>query len=288
LGRSTNRFVALTIHREAKMQTPKFSRVLIGWVVLVVLGLTLAGCGVISVPFGQPTRAVQPAGPTSVPTTAVTETPSATNTPVMPPTPVVPPPTVAPTNTPVPTTAPLPNLSAVKLAAKDLPAGFQDATADNLKKMNLTEDALGNAFHGIGAQARVQNLAAFQNPARAHVVLGFLVFPLTAAEKTALETQLASADSALKAWGVALVGNAGVPNAKPLAGVDKFGDQSVGFITTSPMLGVNVRGDSVMIVRGGVVQVVMSFYPEAIPPVISTADLARLLDTRLATTLTGK
>jgi len=270
------------------MQTPKFSRVLLGWVTLVALGLTLAGCGAIPLPFGQPTRAVQPAAPTPVPPSGGTETPAPTNTPVMPPTPVIPPTLVVPTSTSTLTPTPLPNLAVVKLAVKDLPTGFQDAAADNLKRMNLTEEALGNAFRGIGAQAHVQNLAAFQHSGRAQLALSFLISPLTAAEKTALETQLASPDSALKAWGVALVGNAGVPNAKPLAGVDKFGDKSIGFTTTSPMLGVNVRADSVMIVRGGVVQVVMSFYPEAVPPALATTELAKLLDTRLATTLTGK
>ena len=268
------------------MQTSRFSRV--GWVglALILLGAFIVGCG--GWPFGQPTRAVTPAGPAPATSPVVTETPAATNTPVFPRTPVVPPPTVAPTNTLIPTLAPLPNLSAVKLAVKDLPAGFQDASADNLKKMNLTEEALGNALRGIGAQARVQNLAAFQHPQRYQVALGFLVFPLTTAEKTALETQLASADSALKAWGSALVGNVGLANAKSLAGVDKFGDKSVGLTTTTQLLGVNVRADAVMIVRGSVVEVVMSFYPDGIQPALATADLAKLLDARLVTALTAK
>jgi len=264
------------------MQTPKFSRVLLGWVALVGLGLILVGCGSLPLLGGQPTRAVQPAAPTPVPPPGETETPAPTNTPVIPPT------LVEPTSTSTLTPTPLPNLSVVKLAVKDLPGGFQDATAENLKKMNLTEEVLGNAFRGVGAQARVQNLAAFQQPQRDQVALGFLVFPLTTAEKTALVTQLASADGALKAWGVALVGNAGLPSAKPLAGADKFGDKSVGFTTTAQMLGVNIRADSVMIVRDGAVEVVMSFYPDGIQPLLATTDLAKLLDTRLTTTLTGK
>lgn len=270
------------------MQTSKFSRIVWGWLALAVLGSLIIGCSALPPPFSQPTRAVQPAGPTVAPTTAVTETPSATNTPVVPPTPVVPSPTTTRTITPIPTLAPLPNLSAVKLAVKDLPAGFQEASADNLKKMNLTEEAMGSAFRSIGAQARVQNLAAFQHSQRAQVVLAFLVFPLTAAEKTALGTQLATPENALKAWGNALVGETGVKNAKSLTGVDKFGDKSVGFTTVSPMLGVNIRADAVMILRGSVVQVVMSFYPEAVPPAISSADLAKLMDARLTTALAGK
>jgi hypothetical protein len=264
------------------MQTPKFSRVLLGWITLVGLGLLLVGCGSLPLSVGQPTRTVQPAAPTAVPTSVATETTAPTNTPVVPPTPVL------PTNTPVRTATPLPNLSAVKLVVKDLPAGFQDVSADNLKKMNLTEEALGNAFRGIGAQARVQNVAAFQSAPRGQVALGFLIFPLTAPEKTAVETQLASTDSALKAWGSALVGNAGVPYAKPLAGVDKFGDKSLGLTTTTTSIGAAVRADAVMITRGGVVEVVMSFYPDGIQPALATADLAKLLDTRVATALTGK
>jgi hypothetical protein len=270
------------------MQTLKFSRVLFGWLALLGLVVILVGCGSLPPPFTQPTRAAQPAAPTTVPTPAVTETPAPPPTPVMPPTPVVPPPTVPPTLTPMPTTAPLPNLSAVKLATKDLPAGFQDAAAENLKRMNLTEDALNAAFQKIGAQARVQNLAAFQHSQRAQVVASLLIYPLSSAERTALVAQLANNDSALKAWGSALVGEAGLKNVKPLAGVDKFGDKSVGFTTTTLMLGVNIRADAVMIVRGGVIQVVMTFHPDGVPPAISSADLAKLLDTRLTTTLTGK
>ncbi|MCI0475577.1 MAG: hypothetical protein L0Y55_04970 [Anaerolineales bacterium] len=270
------------------MQTPKFTRVLFGWFVLIGLGVLIVGCGSLPAPFTQPTRPVQPAAPTTVPTPVVTETTAPRATPVIPPTPVVPPPTVPPTIAPTPTTAPLPNLSGLKLATKDLPGGFVDATADNLKRMNLTEDAMNAAFQKIGAQARVQNFAAFQHAQRAQVVANFLIYPLTAAEKTALTTQLASSDSALKAWGSALVGEAGLKNAKPLAGADKFGDKSVGFTTTSPIQGVNIRADAVMIVRGGVIQVVLSFHPDSVPPAISAADLAKLLDTRLTTTLAGK
>ncbi|MBM3129446.1 MAG: hypothetical protein FJ009_12570 [Chloroflexi bacterium] len=270
------------------MQTPKFSRVLFGWIVLIGLGISIVGCGSLPSPFTQPTRVVQPAAPTPVPTPAATETPAPPPTPVMPPTPVVAPPTIPPTLTPAPTQAPLPNLSGLKLATKDLPGGFVDATADNLKRMNLTEDAMNAAFRAIGAQARVQNFAALQHLQRAQVVANFLIVPLSAAEKTALTAQLASSDSALKAWGSALVGEAGLKNAKPLAGADKFGDKSVGFTTTSPMLGANIRADAVMIVRGSVVQVVLSFHPDSVPPAISSVDLAKLLDTRLANALAGK
>jgi hypothetical protein len=265
------------------MQASRFSRVVWSWLAFVVLGAIVVGCGSLPPPFGpQPTRVVQPAASTPIPSPVVAGSPAATNTPVMPPTPVIP--TAAPTIPPTP----LPNLSGVKLTVKDLPAGFQDAAADNLKKSGLTEEALGNAFKGIGAQARVQNLVAFQHSSRAQVALGFLIFPLTAEEKTALETQLANSDSALKAWGNALVGPAGVSSAKPLTGVDKFGDKSVGLTTMMTMMGVLVRADSVMIVRGGAVAVVMSFFPNAVPPALNTADLAKLLDTRLATALTGK
>jgi hypothetical protein len=270
------------------MQTPKFSHVLFGWFVLIGLGILIVGCGSLPAPFTQPTRVVQPAAPTPVPTPMATETPAPPPTPVMPPTPVIAPPTIPPTLAPTLTLAPLPNLATVKLAAKDLPAGFQDAAADNLKRMNLTEDALNAAFRNIGTQARVQNFAAFQHSQRAQVIASMLIYPLSAAERTALVGQLASNDSALKAWGNALVGESGVKNAKPLAGVDKFGDKSIGFTTTTLMLGVNIRADAVMILRGSVVQVVLSFHPDGVPPAISTADLAKLLDTRLATTLTGK
>ena len=268
------------------MQMPKLARRAMSGLVCIGLSVWLIGCG--SLPFGQPTRPAQTAAPTVAPKAVATETPAVTATPVVPSTPVVPQPTVPPTLAPTLTPAPLPNLSAVKLTPKDLPAGFVEASADNLKKMNLTEDALNVAFGKLGAQARVQHLAALQHPQRAQLVVSFLVYPLTSAEKAALETQLGNMENVLKAWGSALVGEAGVKNAKPLAGADKFGDKSAGLTTTMLMLGVNIRAEAVMSARGSVVQVVMSFYPEAVPPAINTVDLAKLADTRLATTLTGK
>lgn len=264
------------------MQTAKLAR--LGISGLTLIGLSLSSIGCSGLPFGQPqpTRAVQPAAPTAVPTPAATETRAATATPVIPPPPAVSPPTAALT------AAPLPDLSKLKLATKDLPGGFVDATAENLKRMNLTEEALNAAFGKLGAQARVQNFAALQHLQRAQLIVNFLIYPLTATEKTALTTQLASSDNALKAWGAALLGETGVKNAKPLAGVDKLGEKSVGFTTTTAMLGVNVRADAVLIVRDSVVQVALSFYPEPVPPAISAVDLAKLLDARLANALTGK
>lgn len=254
---------------------------------LLAFSLITVGCG--SLPFfSQPTRAPQPAA-TVVPLVTPTTTPTPTATVALAsPTPVVALPTAPAAPTVAPTLAALPNLAAVKLTAKDLPSGFQEVAADARSTMNLTEYALNAMFGKIGAQARVQNLVVLQHPQRAQVVTTFLIYPLTSAEKTALETQLANAENALQAWGSALVGESGVKDAKPLAGVDKFGDKAVGFTTTTQMLGVNIRADAVMMVRGGVAQVAMLFYPEQVPPAINAVDLAKLCDARLTSALTGK
>ncbi len=267
------------------MHTLKLARLLSVTLVFIAASAMIVGCG--SLPFvSQPTRAAQSVAPTSTP--AATATPGTTPTLVMPPTPVVPLPTTPPTPLPAPTLPPLPNLSAVKLTTKDLPGGFQETAADNRSSINLTDDALNAMFKKIGAQARVRNLVVLQHPQRAQVVAGFLIYPLTGEEKAALETQLANAENALKEWGSALVGEAGVKEARPLASADKFGDKSVGFTTTLPILGTSVRAEAVMMVRASVVQVVMSFYPDPVPPAISTVDLAKVFDARLTSALTGK
>lgn len=259
---------------------------LVGLVTLIVLCLATVGCDAL--PFiSQPTRAVQPTA-TRVAPAAITPTPTTMPSPVASPTPVMVLPTVPPTPTAIPTVPPLPNLSAVKLTAKDLPSGFREVSLDDRVKMNLSEDALNVMFGKISVQARVHNLVVLQQPPRAQVVATFLIYPLSSEEKATLETQLANADDALKAWGSALVGESGVKDAKPLAEVDKFGDKSVGFTTTTQMLGVNIRAEAVMIVRGSVVQVAMSFYPEPVPPAINIVDLAKLFDARVTSALTGK
>lgn len=256
---------------------------------LTLIGLSLVGVGCGALPFvSQPTRAPQPATTVvAVATPTTTPTPTAT-VPSASPTPVMVLPTVPATPTTAPTLSALPNLAAVKLTAKDLPSGFQEVAADARSAMNLTEYALNAMFGKIGAQARVQNLVVLKHPQRAQVVATFLLYPLSGEEKVTLETQLANTDNALKAWGSALVGESGVKDAKPLAGADKFGEKSVGFTTTTQMLGVNIRADAVMIVRGGVVQVAMSFCPEPVPPAINTIDLAKLYDARLTSAFTGK
>ncbi|MCX7838430.1 MAG: hypothetical protein N2559_03100 [Anaerolineae bacterium] len=254
---------------------------------LMVASVVTVGCG--SLPFvSQPTRAPQPATTVvAVATPTLTPMPTATVLPASP-TPVVTLPTVPAAPTVAPTLSALPNLAAVKLTAKDLPSGFQEVAADARSAMNLTDYALNAMFGKIGAQARVQNLMVLQHPQRAQVIAMFLLYPLASEEKITLETQLANADNALKAWGNALVGESGVKDAKPLAGADKFGDKSIGFTTTTQMLGVNIRADAVMMVRGSVAQVVMSFCPEPVPPAINAIDLAKLYDARLASALTGK
>ncbi len=254
------------------------------WFTLMILSVWLVGCGAL--PFtAQPTRPAPPATLTSPPLAS----PTATHTPAASPTPVIALSTPVPQVTvAVPTAIPPSNLATVKLAVKDLPAGFQNSAASHLKSVNLTEEGLNAAFGKIGAQARVHNLTVFQHPQRAQVVASFLIHPLSEAERAALQTQLASADSALKAWGSALVGEAGVEQAQPLEGADKFGERSVGFTTTLQVLGVNIHAESVMILRGSVVQVVMSFYPEPVPPAIRTLDLAKLFDTRWTAALSGK
>lgn len=254
---------------------------------LMILGLVTMGCG--SLPFvSQPTRAPQPAT-TVVAVATPTLTPMPTATVSAPsPTPVVALPTLPAAPTMMPTLSASPNLSAVKLTAKDLPSGFQEITTDARSAMNLTEYALNAMFDKIGAQARVQNLVVLQHSQRAQVIAAFLLYPLTSEETSALQTQLANPDTALKSFGSALVGEAGVKDAKPLSGADKLGDKSVGFTTTTQMLGVNIRADAIIIVRGGIVQVVMSFYPEPVPPAINAIDLAKLYDARLTSAFTGK
>ncbi len=250
---------------------------------LVVIGITLvagllAGCGI---------------GGSSAPT----PTPTAAPTRTLAPTPTLAPLIVPPTNTPVSipptplplaaTQTPLPNLSMVKLTARELPAGFQDAPLDSLRKATLTEDALTTAFQSAGVYARVINLTGFQHAQKNQLVVFFLVYPLLPSEKTALDAQLATPETALKTWGNALLGAHGVANARLLTNVDKFGDKSVGFTTVVAQAGMPVRADTVMISRGAAVQVVLSYYPDNTTPVAVT-ELAKLYDARLATTLTPK
>ena len=267
------------------MQTPKSNRTIVfrvvfGLALLALLTLALAGCGAL--PFGQPARPTATATPIPLPTAVPSATPSPTiplpptNTPVI----VV--------DTPVPAPTPLPNLSAVKLGPKDLPAGFVEVSAADLKKMSLNEEILSAGFRGIGSQTRLYNLTAFSHAPKNQLVLSFLVFPMTPAEKATFEAQLTSPDAVLKTWGSLLLGAGGLPNAKPLAGVDKFGDKSIGFMTTANNAGVALREDTVIVSRGLIAQVILSFYADGAAPPITTADLVKVLDTRLATTLSGK
>jgi hypothetical protein len=267
------------------MQTPKSNRTILlrvtfGVALLVLLSLALAGCG--SLPFGQPARPTNTPSPIPSPTTVPSATPS----------PTIPlPPTSTPVvvvDTPVPAPTPLPNLSAVKLGPKDLPTGFQEVAAADLKKMNLDEQVLSTGFRGIGSQARLYNLTAFSYAQKNQLVLSFLVFPMTPAEKTTFEAQLTNPDNVLKTWGSLLLGAGGLANAKPLAGVDKFGDKSIGLMTTANNAGVALREDAVIVSRGLIAQVFLSFYADGAAPPIATAELVKVLDTRLATTLGGK
>jgi hypothetical protein len=276
------------------------SRAKLGLLCLSLVALMLLSCDVsnqlvalIATPTPTPTN-TPTATPTATPTNTPTNTPRPTNTPKPTNTPIPPTAPPKPTNTPIPptetfkpTAPPVVDLSSAVLMGKDLPAGFQALSAADLKQLNLSESDLAQAFSGASTTARPMNFTAFlnSNPQKFQIVLSFLLYPLTTLEKAAFDLQLANPDIALQSFGAGFTSTTGGAKPSLLPGMDKFGDKSIGFTTTMSSGGLALRMDMVIVSRGTAIEVLMSMYLDGVQPTANLADLAKILDARVAAAL---
>lgn len=203
----------------------------------------------------------------------------------------VPTPTVTPpatlTPAPTPTVTPTPDLSTAIVRVQDLPPGFEPVPASDLSKFNFSESAIADSFSRSGVQARPKNLFVFaKNSPKLELIVGFILYPLSATDRAAMDASLSNPDSLLRSLAAGFAnGGRATKSSSVVPGLDKFGDRSVG-VTALPSMGSpQLRMDAVVARRGSVAQVVCLIYPDGSAPSVEIGPVALALDSRIATTL---
>jgi hypothetical protein len=238
----------------------------------------VTACGLL--PAGTPT-ATPP--PTAAP--ALTLAASATATPTLASTNT---PTAAPTATGTQTPTPDPLAGAV-LKLGDLPPGFTSLSADDRARLHFSDDDIIAAYGNAFAAGQLHNVAGFASPDQPNVqmVLAYLFYPVSGWQQAGVDLTLSDPALFQKAFvnGAAQAGqDAGAKvTAKPLPGMDKFGDRSAGasaVVTTSA--GLTLHLDVVAVRRGNVFEVYNSVYPDKAKTPETLADMVKIVDPRVA------
>jgi hypothetical protein len=257
--------------------------------------MTLALCASAWLLFGcsmanELIALVQTPTPTSTPTPTATPTSTPTLTPTATPT-RLPTLTRTPTRrlTNTPTSIPTPNLSTAIITLRDLPTGFEAMDEADLANLNLSDISLARSF-GSDSQAKSQKSFAFvaTGSRRLDLIMGWLLYPLSAIDKVSYDFAIANPDLLLKEIGSgAGTSAAQVKSTAVLAGMDKFGDKSVGLTVVMGNEVAALRMDLITMRRGQVVATLYSIYLEGTGPAVGIDELAAKWDSRIAAALGG-
>ena len=229
----------------------KRRRVIFPSIVLAVVVMSALGCDVLS-PSPTPT-------PTRAPTATPTLTPTTTHTPR---------PTATPTITPTPESS----IAGIVLALEDLPPGFE---ATSLEEYGLTREALS------GGGLVVEAVFAFVEYEHFELVMGFTTLLPTRLDQASFDAELGQPDYLIESFVLGL-GGADILEQSQLAGLDDIGDASAGLTVVSDTTGIPMRMDMVVFRRDVVGVFLITMYLDGDVPVIPIADLARIMDDRVA------
>lgn len=256
------------------MVEPRIRNVNLRKPIVLLVGLNLLlfalGCGVTE----QIVALIVTPTPTSTATPTSTSTPTATSTP-----------TSTPTRTATPTATATPDMASAIITLRDLPPGFEPLSLTDMARMNLTEANLSRS--STFSEGRPRNVFGFVNGANQHVIVGFVVYPLSPLDRANVDSSFSNPEALQKAIGsgISVTSTMTIQSLQILPEMDKLGDHSGGITIVIATAGVPVRMDLSLVRRGSVAEVLYSTYPEVKPPVVGTADLARILDSRVAAIL---
>ncbi len=172
-----------------------------------------------------------------------------------------------------------PDFSGVVFTLSDLPAGFEPLTAAGLKEFDLEP---GRSAHEqeYYKSASVMLPAGFvsTDPARVERVFSYVLYPLTRSEQSRFDRDARTGTSAeIRELGGRYTNSSLVPE------LSHLGEASYGFTARNEPAGL--RSYRVLIRRGSAVIFIAYVYEESQGPLMNVADLAKLLDSRLAAAL---
>jgi hypothetical protein len=241
-------------------------------------------------PTPAPTATLTPsatASATALPSATPSLTPTNTATPTETPTSTT---TFTPSPTPTETPTPDPLADAV-LKLADLPDGFIALSAADRTRLGFSDEVLAKGYAKAFSAAQLHNTTGFiySNDPNFQIVLAYLFYPLSSVEQATIDLSLSDPAVFAKAFvtgagtAAAAAGNNAKITAKPLVGMNKFGNKSVGvasIITTAE--GAIVHLDIVVVRRGNVFEVYNSVYPDKSKPPAALLNLIKALDARVA------
>jgi regulation of enolase protein 1 (concanavalin A-like superfamily) len=190
-------------------------------------------------------------------TATFTPSPTATYTPTVTPT---------PTDTPTSTPTPLPQWMSAGLVLEDLPSGFVQMSDVQMSALNQNLPPNSIAF-------------GFMNEADQQAVMGYYISYPSQAEQDAFD---ASLPDLLQLFTIAY---GATTEPETIKGLDDLGDSRAASTFVSEAGETDLRWENILFRRGEVGALLFVFYAEGKESLISSGDIARLLDQRLAQTL---
>jgi hypothetical protein len=239
--------------------------------VSLLISALLSACGLS--PAEQAGTATQAAADNNATLTAqaptgtatFTPSPTASATPTLTPT-STPTPTPTITNTPEPTLTTKQIVSSMALTLDDLSPGFEVLPAEQILPM---EQAYGEGASGFG----------FQDPRSSQVVMGVLMPVIARVDQKQFDSLMPQMLQS------AAVGVGADSNAEPLSVLDEVGEAREGTSAVAKIGSLSLRYDIVVFRRGEVGALIFLVYPDGDEPAMTVADLSRVLDERIQSSL---
>lgn len=180
-----------------------------------------------------------------------------------------------PTDTPVPTEAPELDISSAVLTLDDLPAGFEEFSAEEL----------GVSLDDFGDEAlQPEEVFIFLNAQNFQMVFGFNFLLTSRLDRAAFDVGISQPEITLPAL-VSGMGSENVQGEKILEGFEDVGEARIGMTMIANLEGVPVQVDILMFRQDVVGAMVMSMVLEGQAPNITLHDLGLKLDQRIQQTL---
>lgn len=166
-----------------------------------------------------------------------------------------------------------------RLQVDDLPDGYRELTEQELQDLGLSSSQFTTAFAGMLTNAKPENFAAFiSTSGRFEVVVSMLMAPLTSLEGAAIDLYLRDpmrfADDFASAAGASdlMLDESALP----------VGDSSSSVTFSLPDYPLDLNGGVTASRNAKVLQIALLFYPGGSKPVLTSSDVAAIVDAKLS------
>ncbi|MHB1120383.1 MAG: hypothetical protein ACYC11_10025 [Bellilinea sp.] len=168
--------------------------------------------------------------------------------------------------------------SPARLQVDDLPDGFRELTEQELQDLGLSSSQFTSAFAGMLTNAKPENFAAFISTSGSfEVVVSMLMAPLTSLEGAAIDLYLRDPLRFADDFAAA----AGASDLMLDEGALPVGDSSSSVTFSLPDYPLDLNGGITASRNEKVLQIALLFYPDGSKPVLTSSDVAAIVDAKL-------